>query len=289
VAHSSLLNLLPDFSEGQSAPRRHPSGFEPLVGAAMSKEEFSTLGMPVGFMGLGEDTPTEDFADPFAETGEADAGGLDDLGDLGDLADLTSGDTELPDLQDELADVLGGLRAPEPDLDSLGLPLDMAEEPMPSVPGLDDIDIAAADAIAAQEALETAHREEIERLQQEHREAMGALLETALPKVKHDVAEAIAADIAPLMAGRIRAGLAEKTIAALQQKIIELLDDSSALTFELRGPEYLVSAFLDSWSGDASQVKAVAGDGVDLVARVDRTVVATRLSELDRLIEEAAA
>jgi len=75
----------------------------------------------------------------------------------------------------------------------------------------------------------------------------------------------------------------------LQQKIIELLDDSSALTFELRGPEYLVSAFLDSWSGDASQVKAVAGDGVDLVARVDRTVVATRLSELDRLIEEAAA
>lgn len=287
MARSSLLNLLPDFSEGQSAPRRRPSDFEPLVGAALSKEEFSTLGMPVGFMGLGEDTPSDEFADPFAEVAEAE--GLDDLGDLGDLADLTSGDPAIPDLQDELADVLGELEAPEPELDAIGPPLGETEDPALSAPGLGDIDMAAADAIAAQEALETAHREEIERLQQEHREAMGALLEMALPKVKQEVAEAIASDLAPLMAGRIRAGLVEKTIAALQEKIVELLDDSSVLTFELSGPEYLVSAFLDSWSGDASQVKAIAGDGVDLVARIDRTVVATRLSELDRLIEEAAA
>ena len=73
MASSSLLNLLPDFSEGQSAPRRHPSGFEPLVGAALSKEEFSTLGMSVGFIGLGDATPTEDSPDPFAEAGEAEA------------------------------------------------------------------------------------------------------------------------------------------------------------------------------------------------------------------------
>jgi hypothetical protein len=289
VASSSLLNLLPDFSESEPAPRRHPSGFEPLVGAALSREEFSSVGMPVGFMGLGEDTPSEDFADPFAQTAEAEAGGLDDLADLGDLADLTSDDSGLPGLQDELADVLGELGSPEPDLDFPGSPLGEMEEPMPSAPGLDEIDIAAADAIAAQEALETAHREEIERLQQEHREAMGALLDTSLPRMKQEVAEAIASDLAPLLAGRIRAGLVEQTVAALQKKIVELLDDSSVLTFELRGPEHLVSAFLHTWSGDASQVKAVAGDGVDLVARIDRTVVATRLSELDRLIEEAAA
>lgn len=283
MASSSLLDLLPDFSEGQSAPRRHPSGFEPLVGAALSKEEFSTLGMSVGFIGLGDATPTEDSPDPFAEAGEAEAG------DLDDLADLTSGDSGLPGLQDELADVLGELEAPMPDLDFPGSPVGELEEPIPSEPGLDDIDIAAADAIAAQEALETAHKEEIERLQQEHREAMDALLDTALPRMKQEVAEAIASDLAPLMAGRIRAGLFHQTIAAMQQKIIELLDDSSVLTFELRGPEHLVSAFLDIWSGDASQVRAVAGDGVDLVARIDRTVIATRLSELDRLIEEAAA
>lgn len=283
MASSSLLNLLPDFSEGQSAPRRHPSGFEPLVGAALSKEEFSTLGMSVGFIGLGDATPTEDSPDPFAEAGEAEAG------DLDDLADLTSDDSGLPGLQDELADVLGELEAPKPDLDFPGSPVGELEEPIPSEPGLDDIDIAAADAIAAQGALETAHKEEIERLQQEHREAMDALLDTALPRMKQEVAEAIASDLAPLMAGRIRAGMFDQTIAAMQQKIIELLDDSSVLTFELRGPEHLVSAFLDTWSGDASQVRAVAGDGVDLVARIDRTVIATRLSELDRLIEEAAA
>lgn len=286
MARSSLLTLLPDFSEGQSAPRHRAPDFEPLVGAALSKEEFSSLGMPVGFMGLGEDTASDVLADPFAEMGETDAGTLDDLGDL---ADLTPGGSELPDLQDELADVLGDLEIPDTDMDSLASSAGEPEQPASSAPGLDDIDIAAADAIAAQEALETAHREEIERLQQEHRDALGTLLETALPKAKQEIAETIASDLAPLMAGRIRAGLVEKTVAALQGKIVELLDDASALTFELRGPEYLVSAFLDSWSGDASQVRAIADDGVDLVARIDRTVVATRLSELDRLIEEAAA
>lgn len=286
MARSSLLTLLPDFSEGQSAPRRRAPDFEPLVGAALSKEEFSSLGMPVGFMGLGEETPLEDLVDPFADTAEHDA---DTLGDLGDLADLTPGDAGLPDLQDELADVLGELELPEAELDPLASLLAEPDEPAPSAPGPDDIDVAAADAIAAQEALETAHRQEIERLQQEHRDALGALLETALPKAKQEIADAIASDLAPLMAGRIRAGLAEKTIAALQEKILEILDDASVVTFELRGPEYLVSAFLDSWSGDASQVRAVADDGVDLVARIDRTVVATRLSELDRFIEEAAA
>jgi hypothetical protein len=286
VARSGLLNLLPDFSEGQTAPRQHPSGFEPLVHAALSKEEFSTLGMPVGFMGAGPGAEPESEIDPFAELAGTETG---DLDDLGGFADLTAPDTDRPDLEGELADILGGLESPEMASDSLE-PLS-AETDMagPSLAGLDDVDIAAADAIAAHEALEAAHREEIERLQEAHREALNSLLTEAIPKVKQEVADALATDLAPLMAGRLRAGLVDTTLEALRQKMAELLDDASALSFDLRGPEYLISAFLDAWSGDASQVRAIADDGVDLVARIDRTVIATRLSELDRFIEEAVA
>jgi hypothetical protein len=283
VARSGLLNLLPDFSEGQTAPRQHPSGFEPLVHAALSKEEFSTLGMPVGFMGGGnpraKSTPSRSWPEPKPAISTISA----------DLPTLTAPDTDRPDLEGELADILGGLESPEMASDSLeplSAETDMAS---PSLAGLDDVDIAAADAIAAHEALEAAHREEIERLQEAHREALNSLLTEAIPKVKQEVADALATDLAPLMAGRLRAGLVDTTLEALRQKMAELLDDASALSFDLRGPEYLISAFLDAWSGDASQVRAIADDGVDLVARIDRTVIATRLSELDRLIEEAVA
>jgi len=44
---------------------------------------------------------------------------------------------------------------------------------------------------------------------------------------------------------------------------------------------------MDKWSGDASQVRLVPGNEIDLVVRVERSVLATRLSEVDRLLQEA--
>lgn len=277
MARSSLMSLLPDFAEEKPAPPVYSApGFEPLVHAASSKEEFSSLDMPIGFMGLEPATDSETEIDPFvaaplAEDGEI--GDLDDF-DVGSLEDL-----DLPDLDDIAAASTAGPSVPD-------LPHDLAGELLAET-GLDDIDQAAADGVAAQAALEEAHREEIERLQMAHREALDLLLKESLPKAKQDIVETLASELAPLLAGRVRDGLVEQSVAALSDMVSRLLDDTAAVTFDLHGPEHLVLAFQNAWEGDAAQINPMPDDSIDLVARIDKTVIATRLAEADRLIAEA--
>lgn len=284
MARSNLLDLLPDFSEHRpTQPPQVPPGFEPLVHAALSKEEFSALDMPVGFTGISPESEPEIEVDPFAdlagdETG--DFGALDDLSPLAD-PDLPGLDADLPGLSMDI-----DTEAAAPDLLPEALPeLDLE---LPAMNAKEDVGLAAAETLPGHDALEAAHREEIERLQEAHREALDSLLNEAIPNAKREIADAIAEDLAPLLTGRIRASMVESTLQALTRKITEVMDDASAITFDLRGPEYLISAFQDAWSGDAAQIRPIPDDGVDLVARIDRTVIATRLSEFDRLIGEAS-
>lgn len=268
MSRSALLHLLPDFSEAQPrpAPSREP-GFEPLVHEALSRDEFTTLDMPAGFTGLDPD-PFAEPEDPFADIG----------------SDTDTSELDLPDLEadvDDLPDPFGG----EPGLDSLYEPeaaLPPADRPEPDQ-GFGETD----DGVPAHEMLEEAHRAEIERIEAAHREALDHLVTTAIPKIKEDVVAAIAADLAPLLAGRIRADIVSHTLDSLAAEVAALLEDTDAVGFELRGPENLLSAFMDKWSGDASQVRLVPGNEIDLVVRVERSVLATRLSEVDRLLQEA--
>jgi hypothetical protein len=268
------MSLLPDFAEEKPAPPVYSApGFEPLVHAASSKEEFSSLDMPIGFMGLEPATDTETEIDPFAAAPLADDGEIGDL-DIGSLEDL-----DLPGLDDIPAAGAAGPSVPD-------LPQHPAGD-LPAETGLDDIDQAAADGVAAQAALEEAHREEIERLQFAHREALDLLLKESLPKAKQEIVETLASELAPLLAGRLREGLVEQSVAALSDMVARLLDDTAALTFDLHGPEHLVLAFQNAWEGDAAQINPMPDESVDLVARIDKTVIATRLAEADRLIAEA--
>lgn len=277
MARSSLMSLLPDFAEEKPAPPVYSApGFEPLVHAASSKEEFSSLDMPIGFMGLEPATDTETEIDPFAATPLADDGEIGDFEDL-DIGSLE--DLDLPGLDDIPAAGAAGPSVPD-------LPQHPAGD-LPAETGLDDIDQAAADGLAAQSALEEAHREEIERLQMAHREALDLLLKESLPKAKQEIVETLASELAPLLAGRVREGLVEQSVAALSDMVSRLLDDTAAVTFDLHGPEHLVLAFQNAWEGDAAQINPMPDESIDLVARIDKTVIATRLAEADRLIAEA--
>ena len=285
MARSGLLDLLPDFSEHTPTQlRQDPPGFEPLVHAALSKEDFAVLDMPVGFTGMAADAEPDSGPDPFADI---DGGETDGFADIVGLA--AEDDAGFPDLNGDLADLSADMIAADPEPGPPPVPLleDEADLAIPEAP--EDLDTGAADAIAAQDALEAAHREEMEGLQETHREELDSLLKQAIPKAKQEIADALAADIAALLTSRLRAGCVETTIEAMTRKVTEVLDDASAVSFDLRGPEHLISAFLDTWSGDKAQIRAIPGEGVDLVARIDRTVIATRLSEFDRLIEEATA
>ena len=281
MSRSALLDLLPDLSQGR--PHQHPArepGFEPLVLEANSHEEFSSLGMPAGFTAASADHAPE--IDPFADP----LSGFEDVSEQQPL--------DLPDIDIDAADLPGGLSAEEP-IDILGeAAMDLGETdalpPADITPPAGGEEPAGGDVgIAAHELLEASHRADIAELEAAHRDEIDRLVSTAIPKIREDVTAAIAAELVPLLVNRIRADVVDKTLQALASEVTGLLEDNDAVRFELHGPQALLSGFMEKWNGDAASVKLVAGNSPDLVAHVDRTVIATRLSEVDRLFEEAMA
>ena len=278
MSRSALLDLLPDFSQGgrRSAPPR-AQGFEPLVDEAQSREGFSTLGISSGFTGF---PPEPEFGAPDVFGGEPEM-----------LSDIDFG-AESPALD------LAGMGIDEGDFAGAGLSteasVDMMEEPADE----DDFDGGDgfgsqmeyeqdATGITAHELLEAAHRAEINDIEVAHRSQMEELVSATIPKLRADIVDTIADQLAPLLSGVLREAHLAKTLDALSARITRLLEDSEAVGFELRGPEVLLSAFSERWPEGSVSPKLVPADGVDLVARIDKSVVATRLAEVDRLIQEA--
>jgi len=291
LSRSALLDLLPDFSSGgrRQAPPRAP-GFEPLVHDAGTREEFSTLGMPAGFSGISGGSELGGTIDPFAE-------------ELGLMPEIDIGEEppslDLSDLAPDEPGLDGGLSTEEP-VDLMEEPVDLMGEPsigetedIPSdLPVQENVELDEeadenANGIAAHELLEAAHRAELNDVETAHRVEMEELISSRIPKLRDEVAEVIAAELAPLLATCLREEQVSKTIDALVAEVTSALHDSDAVGFELRGPQELLSTFEEKWPDGDAPVKLVPSDGVDLVARIDKTVISTRLSEVDRLIQEA--
>ncbi|MFZ2102079.1 MAG: hypothetical protein WAU86_16095 [Oricola sp.] len=278
MSRSALLDLLPDFSRGgrrSAPPRAH--GFEPLVEDAQSRERFSTLGMSSGFTGF---PPEPDFGGPDIFGGEPEL--LSDI-DLG--VETTALDLAGMGIDD--GDFAGGGLSTEASVD-------LMEKPAA------DVDFAGVDGfgpqveyeeeatgITAHELLEAAHRAEINDIEVAHRGQMEEFVSATIPKLRADIVDTIADQLAPLLSGYLREAHLAKTLDALSARIAKLLEDSEAVGFELHGPKDLLSAFSERWPEGSVPPKLVPADGVDLVARIDKSVVATRLAEVDRLIQEA--
>jgi len=284
LSRSALLDLLPDFSSGgrRQPPPRAP-GFEPLVQDAGSREGFTSLGMSAGFSGLSVEPDFGGAADPFGDQPalmpEIDMGAEPPSLDLSDLAP-------------EEADPTGGLGTEAP-IDLIDEPFtDEAGETFPDLAAQEDMVLdeeseETATGIAAHELLEAAHRAELNDVETAHRKEIEDLVSTRIPNLRNEVAEAIAAELAPLLASCLREEQVAKTLDALVAEVAAVLEDTEAVAFELRGPQHLLSAFEEKWSDGSAPVKLVPADSMDLVARIDKTVISTRLSEIDQLIQEA--
>lgn len=284
MSRSALLDLLPDFSNGgRRQPPPRATGFEPLVQDAGSREEFSALGMPSGFPGLSAEPELGALADPFAE----DPGLMPEI-DMGEQPPSL----DLSDLAPAESDPAGGLSTEEP-IDLMDEPsADDADDVAPDFPDqesilLDEEAEETAAAVAAHELLEAAHRAELNDVETAHRKEMEELVSSRIPKLRDEVVEAVAAELAPLLATCLRAEQVARTLDVLVAEVASALRASDALGFELRGPQELLAAFEEKWTDDGAPVTLIPGDGVDLVARIDKTVISTRLSEVDRLIQEA--
>lgn len=286
MTRSALLDLLPDFSSGgrKTAAPRAP-GFEPLVHAAGAREEFSMLGMSAGFAGVSNGSGNVGEQDP-----------IDVMSDL--TLDLDAGD-ETPSL--DIANL-----SPDGDIPGAGLtteaPAELSHGSPESVFRAEETDIepvssgnltsddesdAAAAGIATHELLEAAHRAEIRDIEDAHRQKIAELVSEKLPKIRNEVVEILTGELASLVAAALHKQQVANSLDALVAEIRGVLEGDDVFGFELHGPSDLIAAFKENWPDDDASVRYVVTDGIDLVARIDKTVIATRLSEVDRLIQEA--
>ncbi|QKV19632.1 hypothetical protein [Oricola thermophila] len=280
MSRSALLDLLPDLSSGDRhfAPPRAP-GFEPLVEAAGSREEFAVLGMPAGFSGVASEPGIGSEPDSCVEH------------IMAPDIDLSGERTSL-DVATEESLANAGL--------TTELPVDIANEPEEAdsdsvdpdaIPHVDTSQDRGEEDVAAglpmHELLEAAHRAEIGDIERAHQYEIAELFSTKLPRLRGEVVEAVAGELAPLLAATLREAQAEKVLNSFVAEIGAMLEGGEALQFELHGPAHLISAFKEMWPENDVPVKYVVADGADLLARIDKTVIATRLSEVDRLIQEA--
>lgn len=291
MSRSGLFHLLPDLDREAPRPaRRGRQTFEPLVVRAGMVDRFEDLDMAFGTEAANGSLKSDD---PFASLGES-FEESNDLSAFGDLADLSgNADLDFPDpaefaASSEFADVLAETEG----VDLAALDDPFADAATPAFPGLaEKSGPSVADELAAatarEAAAQSAHREEIDRLEKDHRAAIARLASEAIPAMREQVASELAAQIAPLLARRLRSDLVATTVAALTEEVKAILAESGAVVVEVRGSETLVSTFREQWDVDGVSVRTVVADGPDLVVRIDKAVMATRLGEFDRIIAEA--
>ncbi|WP_421855197.1 hypothetical protein [Oricola sp.] len=285
MSRAKLFDVLPDLMTGPP-PRREAraSGFEPLVAEAAGRPDFVPIDMSAPFTGATEPDPLQVLA------GDADLGGVIDL-------DIDLDGPALEPLGQPADDPLSPFAGPMPGERDPVVPAAAPILPdLPDVPdrsGLTGLPEAAhaipADGPPADAAAEAAHNDEIARLETVYQMALHDIVDTAIPKAREDITAAIAGELAPLVATRIRGSLADHMVSALVAEVSELLVDSDAVSFELKGPERLLLSFREQWADDNPPVRLVAADTVDIVAKVGRTVLATRLADVDRLLDGVAA
>ncbi|TCD16209.1 hypothetical protein E0D97_01895 [Oricola cellulosilytica] len=144
-------------------------------------------------------------------------------------------------------------------------------------------------AAAARDGVTSSHAAVVEEMENSHNSAVSRLVSSSIPKLREEIVQSISDELAALIAGHIRAAIAERMLTAITKEIRGLLSDGAAISFELRGPEALIATFREQWSEEGVEIRTVLAESVDLVARVDQAVLATRLAEVDRLLQECAA
>lgn len=187
-----------------------------------------------------------------------------------------------------------------------GMPNDAAPgAPPPPVEPAIDVDAVRAEAFAEGQAatraeLEAHHAAEREAEAQRHAAEIAALraeMETiaaqsipqAIAARSADIAEAIAVDVAevlvPLLDETIRAQVLER----LANEIRGVLELDNSGQISVSGPEGLVTALCDILGGDAERISVNHVEQFDIEVEVDRTKLATRLSDWSNALKESLA
>jgi hypothetical protein len=168
---------------------------------------------------------------------------------------------------------------PEPDIETL-----LAEERARTEKTVTEK--LAAEHEAALAALSEAHAAQIAEIEHRHGEEAGARIEAALGEIEARVAETVTGTVARILGPIVSEEVLKRSIDELAVAIGEALEDADAVTIRVSGPSSLFAALAGKLGEKSKHLRHREADGIDLTVDVNGSLIETRLTEWQAIVNE---
>jgi hypothetical protein len=168
---------------------------------------------------------------------------------------------------------------PEPDIETL-----LAEERARAEKTVTEK--LAAEHEAALAALREAHAAQIAEIERRHGEEAGARIEAALGEIEARVAETVTGTVARILGPIVSEEVLKRSIDELAVAIGEALEDADAVTIRVSGPSSLFAALAEKLGEKSKHLRHREADGIDLTVDVNGSLIETRLTEWQAIVNE---
>jgi len=139
---------------------------------------------------------------------------------------------------------------------------------------------------AALTALHESHAAGIIEINRQHGEDAGARLETGLHEIEARVCETVTATVARILGPVVSEEVLKRSLDELARAIGEALDDADAVTIRVSGPSFLFSALAERMGEKSKHLRHREAEGIDLTADVNGSLIETRLTEWQAVVNE---
>lgn len=135
-------------------------------------------------------------------------------------------------------------------------------------------------------ALREAHAAEIAEIERRHGEEAGARIEAGLGEIEARVSETVTGTVARILGPIVSEEVLKRSIDELAKAIGEALEDADAVTIRVSGPSSLFSALAEKLVGKSKHLRHRETDGIDLTVDVNGSLIETRLTEWQAIVNE---
>ena len=139
------------------------------------------------------------------------------------------------------------------------------------------------------EALQTAHKQEIARLQAEIGERAGDIVVARFEEMERKLSELTSSVVARILGIALTETIQEKAVEALVQEIGKAVRDREAVRIRIHGPLSLFEALQPKLGKNAERVEYTETSDLDLTVAIDDALFETRLSDWSAALAEIMA
>jgi hypothetical protein len=168
---------------------------------------------------------------------------------------------------------------PQPDIEAL-----LAEERARTEKAVTERLTAEHEAALA--ALSETQAAEIAEIERRHGEEAGARIEAGLGEVEARVAETVTGTVARILGPIVSEEVLKRSIDELAVAIGEALEDADAVTIRVSGPSSLFAALAEKLGEKSKHLRHREADGIDLTVDVNGSLIETRLTEWQAIVNE---